>query len=71
MKIWREEIDQHGLAAAGRPNHHRVTDIALVEAEEIGAARAGLEQRNRVAPVVILRAPRRIGVEGGEGSEIE
>src|SRR3546814_16843397 len=52
LGLRHQEIDDDRLAAPGRANDQRVANVALVKAEEVGAACARLHQRDRVPPMV-------------------
>jgi len=69
--LCHQEVQKHRFAAAGWADNQRMPKIALVEIEEIGAARIGFEQCHRIAPMIAARLSRREGMEGREGREIE
>ena len=71
LGLRHQEIDDDCLAAPSRADDQRVAYVALVEAKEIGAARAGLHQRNGVSPMVAGSQAGGIGVEGRERRKIE
>src|SRR3546814_3630331 len=52
LGLRHQEIDDDRLAAPGRANDQRVANVALVQAEKVGAACARLHPRDRVPPLV-------------------
>src|SRR3546814_19734511 len=66
-----QEIDDDRLAAPGRANDQRVANVALVNAEEVGAACARLHQRDRVPPMVHRGEAGGIGMEGRDSREVQ
>src|SRR3546814_10974270 len=69
LGLRHQEIDDDRLAAPGRANDQRVANVALVKAEEVGAACARLHQRDRVPPMVPRGEASGIGMEGRERRE--
>src|SRR3546814_3250580 len=63
LGLRHQEIDDDRLAAPGRANDQRVANVALVKAEEVGAACARLHQRDRVPPMVPRGEASGIGME--------
>src|SRR3546814_5973242 len=66
LGLRHQEIDDDRLAAPGRANDQRVANVALVKAEEVGAACARLHQRDRVPPMVPRGEASGIGMERSE-----
>src|SRR3546814_652397 len=71
LGLRHQEIDDDRLAAPGRANDQRVANVALVKAEEVGAACARLHQRDRVPPMVPRGEASGIGMEGRERREVQ
>src|SRR3546814_17680129 len=71
LGLRHQEIDDDRLAAPGRANDQRVANVALVNAEEVGAACARLHQRDRVHPMVHRGEASGLGLEGRELSDVQ
>ena len=65
LRLREQEVQHHRLARAGRADDREVAEVALVEVEVVGRRRGGLQQRDRLAPVIAAR-PGRPGSCGSE-----
>src|SRR5690606_14954137 len=71
LRLCHQKVKQHGLAGARGINNQRMTQIALMEIEKIGAARTGLEKRNGFVPMIAARLAGGESMKGRKGGEIE
>ena len=67
-RLGKQEAEHYCFARPGRADYSKVSKVAAVEIEEIGASRGGFEQGHRVAPEVVrLLADRKVMCAGKTG----
>ena len=69
-RLGEQEVQHHRLARARRADDGEIAEVALVEVEIIGAGGGGLEQRDRLAPMVHVGLAEREIVARGQPREI-
>src|SRR5205085_12068477 len=70
LRLGREEVEDHGLAGSRRADDGEVTEIAVMEVEEVGRRARCFEHADRLAPMIAARAAHGEPVERDETGRI-